>query len=500
MEIIGKTRSICPECLKVIDADLYEEGGKVLIEKKCLEHGVFKDVYWSDYSYYLRANDFRSDGNGIDNPYGHESKGCPYDCGLCDKHMSPTLLANIDITNRCNMNCPICFANAGKAGYVLEPSREEIRKILQNLADQRPVRCTSVQFSGGEPTVRDDLPDIINDAWNMGFTHVQVATNGKRFVNDIEFTKRIRETGLNTIYFQFDGVTEKPYVAARGYNAFPEKLKAIENMRAANITSIVLVPTLVKGINDDQVGDIVKFAFENKDVVSAINFQPVSFSGRIDQNSLQESRITLPDLAILLEEQTDGQITRDDLYPIPYINTVSKFVEAWKKKPHMMATCHEHCGFGTYLFKDKDGEIMPITRFVDIESLFGMLKDLTEDINNGGKLSKAKALWKITTSFPGMIDNAKAPQDLKLKKLLLNILSKGTASSVVPFHRKAVFLGAMHFMDPYNFDLERVKRCSIHYGLPDGRIIPFCAYNTIHRQDFERENGVPLEEWKNRKE
>ena len=497
MAEVGKTRSLCPECLKILDAVIYEKCGKIYIEKECPEHGTFNDVYWSNSEYYYRAQKYRKDGKGIDNPNNADSKGCPFDCGLCDEHLSSTLLANIDITNRCNMCCPICFANAGKAGYVIEPTREEIKNILIGLSNQKPTRCTSVQFSGGEPTVRDDFPDIVNDARELGFTHVQVATNGKRFANDLEYAKKVRATGLNTIYFQFDGVKERPYIAARGYNALPEKIKAMENMRKANINSIVLVPTLVKGMNDDQVGDIIRFAFENKDIVSAINFQPVSFAGRIDQDKLNEMRITLPDLAKLLEEQTNGEITREDIYPIPYVNAITNFIEAWKKEPQMKATCHEHCGFGTYLFKDGE-KIVPITRFVEIEELFSMLEDMSEEIKNGGKMAKAKALFKITRKFPGMIDSSKAPPGLNLKRMLLNVLSNGTASSVVPFHRKALFLGAMHFMDLYNFDIERVKRCSIHYALPNGKVIPFCSYNNLHREKYEKEVGIPLKEWKKR--
>ncbi|HOP09771.1 MAG TPA: radical SAM protein, partial [Candidatus Methanofastidiosa archaeon] len=164
--------------------------------------------------------------------------------------------------------------------------------------------------------------------------------------------------------------------------------------------------------------------------------------------------------------------------------------------PQMKATCHEHCGFGTYLFQNERKEILPITRFVDIEGLFGMLEDMTDDLRNGGRTAKAVALLKLARKFPKMVDSSKAPPQLKLRRLLINVLSNGTASSVVPFHRKALFLGAMHFMDPYNFDIERVKRCSIHYALPNGKIIPFCSYNIIHRSAYEKEAGVPLDEWK----
>jgi len=499
MKDIKKTKSLCPECLKVIEANIYEKDGKVLIEKTCDEHGHYVDTYWSDYEFYKWAEPFRHDGLGLSNPHTKSKNGCPYDCGLCENHKTSTLLANIDITNRCNMRCPICFANAAAAGYVLELSIDQITDILTRLANEKPVRCWAVQFSGGEPTIRDDLPEIITKAKELGFTQVQVATNGKRFIKDQEYLKNLKAAGLSTIYLQFDGVTEKPYIAARGYNALPEKIKAIEGIRKAGLSSVVLVPTLVKGISDDQVGDIVRFAFDNNDVVRGVNFQPVSFAGRIDKNELEKMRITIPDLARLLEEQTDGEITKDDLYPVPCMAPISEFLSEWKKEPQLTFTCHEHCGVGTYLFKVK-GRILPITQFVDVDGFFGYLKDMTEKLKEGnGKMTKAKITLKLTKNIPKFIDNSKAPPGVNLRNLLLNVLSNGTIGDTAAFHRNTLFLGSMHFMDPYNFDIERVRRCGIHYGLPDGRIIPFCSYNSIHRPKFEKEFGIPIEEWRKKR-
>ncbi|MHC1604523.1 MAG: tetraether lipid synthase Tes [Candidatus Methanofastidiosia archaeon] len=498
MNEIGKTRSLCPECLKVIDATLYEKEGMVIMEKECSAHGHFSDIVWSDYDYYMRAEKFRYEGSGVNNPNTERYKGCPFDCGICNEHRTTTLLANVDITNRCNMKCPICFANAAAVGYVVEPSKEEIIKILKNLANENPVRCWAVQFSGGEPTVRDDFPEIVAEAKKMGFTQIQVATNGKRFVKDKEYTRKVREAGLSTVYLQFDGVTEKPYIEARGYNALPEKIKALESMRETGYTSVVLVPTLVKGVNDDQVGDIVRFGLENTDIIKGVNFQPVSFAGRVEKKELEKMRITISDLARLLEEQTDGQIGKEDLYPVPCVAPVSHFVSAWKKQAQITLTCHPHCGAATYLFKEGE-KIIPITRFVDVEALFALLESLATKIEKGGKISKVQAVAKLTKETSKLIDNSKAPTGLNLKTLLTNILVKGRVDDTVAFHQKTLFLGAMHFMDTYNFDIERVQRCGIHYGLPDGRIVPFCSYNTIHRAVFEKENGIPLSEWRKRK-
>ncbi|RZN46751.1 radical SAM protein [archaeon] len=499
MKEIKKTKSLCPECLKVIEATLYEtDDNKVIMEKECEEHGHYSDVVWSDAEYYHWAENYAHDGSGLDNPQTTYSTTCPYNCGLCDNHFTSTLLANIDITNRCNMNCPICFANAAAAGFVLEPTREEITKILKTLAKEKPVRCWAVQFSGGEPTIRDDFPDIVREAKRLGFSQIQVATNGKRFIKDEAFAKDLLDAGINTVYLQFDGVKKEPYEMARGYNALPEKLKALEVMRKVGYRSIVLVPTLVRGANDDQVGDIVRFAMENNDIIKGVNFQPVSFAGRINKDELKQMRITLPDLGRLLEEQTDGEIRKRDLYPVPCVSSISEFVAAWKKKPQINLTCHTHCGVGTYVFKS-NGKFIPINRFVDVDGLFDLLNSMREHIFNGNRIAKVKAVTQLSRELPKLIDNSKAPPGVNLRNLLLNILTNGTVGDTAAFHNNTLFLGAMHFMDPYNFDVERVQRCGIHYGLPDGRIVPFCSYNSIHRPKFEEEYGIPLAEWKKRR-
>ena len=162
-----QTKSLCPECKKVIDATGYEEDGQMLLKKTCPEHGTFKDVYWSDAALYKKFARFQHDGTGVDNPMTEGNKGCPYDCGLCPEHKTTTVLSLIDVTNRCNQKCPVCFANAAATGYVYEPSTEQIREMMQLLTGEKPVRNWAIQFSGAEPTVRDDLPAIIRMARDL---------------------------------------------------------------------------------------------------------------------------------------------------------------------------------------------------------------------------------------------------------------------------------------------------------------------------------------------
>ncbi len=494
-KLLKKTKSLCPECMKVIEAEVVEEDGKALIRKECPEHGKFEDVYYSDVGVYKRFEKFAGVGDGIENPRTEKKQGCPLDCGICPNHKSHTVLSIIDVTNRCNLQCPICFANAAAAGYVYEPTFEQIKEMLRNLHSNRPTPPPAIQLSGGEPTLRDDLPDIVRAAKEAGFWHIEVNTNGIRLAKDLDFVKRLRDAGVSTIYLQFDGVTPEPTIKARGADILPLKLKAIENFRKAGVNSVVLVVTLVKGVNDGQLGDIIRFAAKNKDVVRCVNVQPVSFAGRISQKDRERWRITIPDFMKAVEEQTGGQIKASDFYPVPSTLPISRFTSAYMGKEFVKFTCHQHCGAATYIFVE-DGRFIPITSFVDIPKLFSLLDKYAEQLGKGGFAAKARVLAKAVNEVPGTIDMSKAPKGLNLPKIILKVLGTGSYEALAEFHERAILLAAMHFMDPYNFDLERIERCGIHYAVPDGRIIPFCTMNSIHRSTVERELGVPLGEWR----
>ncbi len=487
------TKSLCPECLDVIDAFILEENGRVMIEKKCRKHGSFKDIYWSNSTQYRRFEKYLHNGEGVKNPQISTNGNCPLSCGLCPTHKTTTILANIDVTNRCNQSCPVCFANASSSGYLYEPSIEQIWAMMKRLRDEKPVPCPAIQFAGGEPTMREDIVNMVRMAADFGFIQIQIATNGIKLARSQKLCRELAEAGLHTVYLQFDGVTGEPYKINRGYNALPAKLKAIENCRAAGLTSVCLVPTLAKGVNDHQVGDIIRFAANNVDTVKGINFQPISFAGRINKKERMEKRITIPDLSALIEEQTDGIITADDLYPVPFTVPVSHFVNANECIPNVEFTVHPHCGMGTYIYIE-NGKMIPITRFIDVEGLIEHVQELAYNEDNwmGKSIAKIKRIGGLVSALPKYIDLSKAPGSVDVKKLFIDVLKEGTGESVKEFHRHTLFLGAMHFMDLYNMDIERIQRCGVHYATPDGRIIPFCTYNTIHRKEVERKFSMPL--------
>jgi uncharacterized radical SAM superfamily Fe-S cluster-containing enzyme len=476
--------SLCPLCENIIDARIFQEGNAVLMEKRCSVHGEFRDILWSDATLYRRFMNYWSDGSGVDNPIS-SAGDCPLNCGLCENHKTSTILGNIDITNRCNLSCPVCFADAGQSPD--EPSIDQITAMMQTLRDQRPVPCPAVQLSGGEPTMREDLPQIVALAKKMGFAQIQVATNGLKLAADLELCRDLVRSGLCTTYLQFDGVTPEPYETLRGRNLLTIKRQAIENLRMAGQMSIVLVPTLAKGVNDAQVGDIVRFASKNADVVKGINFQPISFTGRVDQDEREEKRLTISDLIVLVEDQTDNEITRDDFFPVPFVAPISSLIAAETGSPQPTFTVHPCCGAATYVFC-LNGHLVPITRFIDVEGLLEKIKEELQSFN-GSLLSKLLMKGMILKEVPRFIHESRSSHGLDLAGLLLKVFKNGTRESLIDFHNKTLFLGMMFFQDLYNIDLERLQRCGVHYALPDGRIIPFCSYNTVHRSRLSSSIG-----------
>ena len=175
---IKDTKSLCPECGKPLDAEVYDEEGKVFIKKTCDEHGEFINTYWSDDEIYNRVNNYEPSITSVENPCVDGVAACPSNCGLCSKHETSTVLGLIDVTNRCNLRCPVCFANAAASGRLFEPTQDEIRQMLKNLRNLKPNPTPAIQYAGGEPTVRKDIVELVKMAKEEGFTHVQIATNG----------------------------------------------------------------------------------------------------------------------------------------------------------------------------------------------------------------------------------------------------------------------------------------------------------------------------------
>jgi 7,8-dihydro-6-hydroxymethylpterin dimethyltransferase len=487
--LLKKTRSLCPSCKTTVDAEICEEEGKIWLKRVCPVHGPSRHLYWSDARIYHRFAEYDAVGNGVLNPHNIvKSDSCPADCGLCSNHHSQTLLANIDLTNRCNLNCDFCFANARACGFVYEPDFDVVVTMLQVLRDEKPVPAPAVQFSGGEPTMRDDLPEIIRKAKAMGFPQVQIATNGVRIAKEPDYAQKLKDTGLNTVYLHFDGVTPETNPLLKISE------KAVENMERVKL-GVVLVPTIIRGKNDHELGDIIRFAVAHTSVIRGINFQPVAFTGAASEDDLQKSRITIPDVLERIESQMDGILKKDDFYPVPCVLPFSDLVEAYTGRPQVRFTAHPHCGAATYVFVKEDG-IVPVNRMVDVESFFESIEHMADTIKKGGTINKYKALLEGVKDMHNSVKKGEQGDTAEFWKMIGKTLIGQNFEALREFHWNALFIGTMHFMDKYNYDIDRVQRCCIHYATPDGKLIPFCTYNSgpVYREQVWKKFAKGKEE------
>ncbi len=482
--------SLCPECLKRIPMRIYEEEGVIYLEKICPEHNKFEDVYWGDAElfkwFYEGWYNSRYTGNGLEKPHTKTVNGCPFDCGICPQHKTSTILGIIDVTNRCNMACPVCFAYAGAANYVYEPSYEQIVDMIKLLRSNSPWACNSLQFSGGEPTIRNDLPDLVKEAKKAGIEHVEINTNGLRIAEDIDYFKKLLDAEASTLYLQFDGLRDEIYKKTRARtDLVPIKQKVIENARTLGFESIVLVVTLAKGVNDKDLGDIIQYAIKNHDVVRCVNIQPISMAGRARKEKMRKMRITIPDTIKLIEEQTNGAVSRWDWRPVNWPVPISKGMGVMRNRVYPEFTMHPMCGAATFLVIEKDGSYKPITKHVDVDKFAQIFWDV---YYTGLKGKKTLAKVKLLKFLPMVKSKI-------VRGLLKDVITKGSYEALGKFMRRIVMIGIMHFQDVWNFDLDRVQKCAIHYVTPDMKIRSFCTYNSIHRNNVEKEFAIPIDEW-----
>ncbi|MBN1345547.1 MAG: radical SAM protein [Phycisphaerae bacterium] len=492
--------TLCPECSCVILGRYYEQDGQVWIEKTCPDHGYFRDKISSDVKLYLKGASWSWDeGAGQVKQHVKGSTRCPTDCGLCSAHQSTSVLSQIELTTRCNLRCPVCWANAGATGRVCEMPYDQAVQLLEQLRDMRPIPSTSVQFTGGEPTLHPRFLDLVRKARQMGFSHVQAATNGLTFANE-EFVARAVEAGLHDLYLQFDGVGDESYRQTRGEAVWERKLAAIENCRKYDL-KICLVPTIIKGVNSDQVPRIVQFASHNVDVIGGISFQPVCFSGRINHKERLAKRYTLADLAHDCCKAIPESDAYRDFYPLTFTQPISKIFSAQDGLPKIETNCHTDCGFGTYLLVSQDHRPYTFPMAFDMEGLFTDLYDLAQKIHRKCRAGKMTLWDKFTVYriFKRRFRPETAPPDITpglFINTLIGCVNKQVGRGKSPNTYKSLLCAGMHFQDRYNFDVERIKRCVILYGTRDG-IYPFCTYNggPMYRTFFERQYSQTTDEW-----
>ncbi|MHA1651207.1 MAG: radical SAM protein, partial [Candidatus Helarchaeota archaeon] len=501
-----------------------EDDGYVYMVKDCPDHGHFKDLVSINAKHFRWIQQFTFDSDAkIKNPQvPHKVKGCPHDCGVCSFHVNSPAIAIVDITYRCNLKCPICYAAAlNEKGKNIEPSMEDLRKIYAHFRslEQPPVCC---MYAGGEPTVRDDFPEIIRMTAELGYIQRQVATNGIRFAKDIDFLQECIDAGLNAIYFQFDGIGDEVYLKTRGAKLWKLKQQLIENCRELNFPNVCLVPTIAKGVNDDQIGKIIDYAVENIDVISVISFQPVSLCGRIEEEERMKLRITSSHVIDAINKHTNGETGW--MYPMPALAKFSKIASWISGQPEILEiSCNSMCGFGTFVFVDpKTKKMRDITKLFNVPRFIRMTNKWYDRLlkKRQGKTKKYRDLLNfglIGRSLGDFLDRSEETLEkaqivadlitcmknpfidgvdnfVKRAQLFIRTMIQSSREASADWLVKGnnLLIAMMHFQDGYNLDIERTRRCLVHYGYINpktGKVmeIPFCPMNTIHRPRIENE-------------
>ncbi len=511
-----ETDSLCPDCVKEaraeimsgekdvntllnekvgeIKARIIERDGQVWMIKDCPKHGHYEDMMAVD-SRFLQWIEKNFPGRDIP---AHNDKDL-HNHGSSTIRWGRGSVLTVDLTNRCNMMCDPCFMDANQVGFVHELEWEEIKEILDNAIKIKPRRQLSVQFSGGEPTMHPRFIDAVRYSRQVGYNSVQAATNGIEFAKSKEFCRGAFDAGLRYVYLQFDGIGNDANSHRQVGNLFDVKLRAIHNLHEAGV-EIILVTTIVNGINNDQVGPIVNFARENPKKISFVAFQPVSFTGR-DEDITPERRLrqryTLSHLAHDVKKQTGITEPCRDWFPISLMGAFADFADLvhgpeaqWGQ---VSCGCHPNCGVGTALMINKEtGEWAPVPEFLDVPQLVADIRKIT-DAGRGRSLSNVLmglALLKNYKPFRGPASLALIDLWKKFDKsfaLTKDVKEKyGNSGPDRTFEdtvrrRKDpwnfLFIAGMWFQDLFNYDFRRTEMCIIPYATQMGEI-SFCAYNT----------------------
>jgi 7,8-dihydro-6-hydroxymethylpterin dimethyltransferase len=440
------TLSLCPECLKRIDAKIVFEDDKVYMHKTCEYHGFYKVLIADDIAYYKNIRNYNKPS---ETPYHFNTKthyGCPYDCGLCPDHEQHSCLTVIEITDRCNLTCPTCYA-ASSPTHGRHRSFEEVKAMLDTIV-RNEKEPDIVQISGGEPTLHPQFFEILDYAKTLPIKHLMLNTNGLLIAKDFKFVQRLKTyTPDFEIYLQFDSFSDEVLKTLRGSALSKVREKAIANLNAVNL-STTLVVTLQKGLNDHEIGDIIQYALKQK-CIRGVTFQPTQIAGRLENFDASVNRVSLTEVRRKIIEQSN-LFESDDLIPVP---------------------CNPDALAMAYALKIDD-QVFPLTRYINPADL----------LDN----SKNTIVYE---------------QDQLLHQRLFEIFSTGTSTdrAAEKLHTLLCCLPAidapnlsydnlfriiiMQFVDAYNFDVRAIKKSCVHIVNKDNKIIPFETMNLFYRDE-----------------
>lgn len=440
------TLSLCPECLRRVDAKIVFENDKVYMLKRCNEHGNSKVLIADDIEYYKNIRNYNKPS---ETPYKFNTKthyGCPYDCGLCPDHEQHSCLTVVEVTDRCNLTCPTCYAGSSPT-YGRHRTLEEIKTMLDTIVanEKEP---DVVQISGGEPTIHPQFWEIMDYAKSLPIRHLMLNTNGIKIAKNLAFAERLKTYAPDfEIYLQFDSFENHVLRELRGADLNDIRKQAIKNLNTVNL-STTLVVTLQKELNDNEIGKIIDYALKQKSV-RGVTLQPTQIAGRLDNFNPETDRMTLTEVRRKIMEQT-SIFNSDDLIPVP---------------------CNPDALVMGYALKLEE-EVFPLTRYINPTDL----------LDN----SKNTIIYE---------------QDEQLQDKMIELFSTGNSVEVAEENLKSIMcclpnidapnLGydnlfrviIMQFIDAYNFDVRAIKKSCVHIVDKDNKIIPFETMNLFYRDD-----------------
>ena len=452
--------SICSTCYVKVEGKIIFEDGGVYMVKRCPVHGTERVLMADDIDYYRRCREVFIKNPEMPRVFNTPVRwGCPYDCGLCTEHQQHSCLSLIEVTDHCNLECPICYAGSG-------PSRPHYRSLehLQRMIDavvRNEGQPDVVQISGGEPTLHPDFFAILDRAKRAPIHHLMVNTNGLRIAQDEEFAKRLAGYMPDfEVYLQFDSFERGPLLELRGADLRDIHARALERLNRLGI-STTLVVTLKKGLNDGEIGRIIDFAVQQP-AVRGVTFQPIQAAGRLEQFDPATDRLTLTEVRRRILEQT-ALFKPEDVLPVP---------------------CHPDSLAMAYALK-LAGQVIPLTSLIDPQVLIegGRNTIVFEDdeavragvfklfATNHSSESSAQSLRDLLCCMPRL----DAPADLTYNNIFRVLI--------------------MQFIDAHSFDIRSVKKTCVHIVHPDGRLIPFDTYNLFYRDTLEQSRLAPLRAW-----
>jgi len=470
------TRSICPLCKKTVDAQVNARGGKVYLRKRCPQHGEFEALVYGDADAYVDSARFNKPGTY---PLAFQTEvrdGCPADCGLCPEHKQHACLGIIEVNTGCNLDCPICFADSGHQPDGYSITMEQCERMLDAfvVAEGEP---EVVMLSGGEPTIHKQILDFVDAAQARPIKAVNLNTNGLRLASDSAFVAALGERNRPgrsvNVYLQLDGLDERTHRLIRGRDLREIKQRALDNCAAAGLT-VTLVAAVERGVNDHELGAIIERGLAHP-AVRSVAFQPVTHSGRhLEFDPL--TRLTNSDIIAGITEQRPEWFKAGDFFPVP--------------------CCAPTCRSVTYLLTvGTPGQagfaVVPIPRLIQVEDYLDYVANrVLPDPAIRGALEK---LWSAS-AFMGTDTTT---EQLELAAAALDC---GTACGIdVPEAVKKLsdrifMIVIQDFQDPYTLNVRQLMKCCVEEITPDGRLIPFCAYNSVgYREQVRAQlSGVPV--------